>query len=142
MAVQDGNTIKIHYLVTLPDGTKIDESTEDAPLEFTLGQQMLIPGVESACIGMELGEKKSAIIPPEEAYGDYREDLSLEVERNQFPEDTEIEVGAMFQVGKHDGSVMNVTVTKVEDDKITIDANHPLAGQTLVFDIEIAEICG
>ncbi len=135
-----GDTVKVHYTVTLDDGTVFDTSAGGEPLAFTLGQGLVIPGFEQAVIGMKVGESKTVDIPVEQAYGPYRDDLIVVVERDQLPEDLETEVGQQLQMSQTDGSYTVVTVTEVSETTITIDANHPLAGQNLTFEIELVEI--
>ena len=135
-----GDTVKIHYTGTREDGTVFDTSAEREPLAFTLGQGLVIPGFEQAVIGMKVGESKTVDIPVEQAYGPIRDDLIVVVERDQLPEDLEPEVGQQLQMTQTDGSYTVVTVTEVSETTITIDANHPLAGQNLTFEIELVEI--
>jgi len=138
--VEDGDTVKVHYTGTLEDGTVFDTSVEREPLALTLGQGLVIPGFEQAVIGMKVGESKTVDIPVEQAYGPYRDDLILVVERDELPEDLETEVGQQLQMSQADGSFIVVTITEVSETTITIDANHPLAGQNLTFEIELVEI--
>ena len=135
-----GDTVKVHYTGTLEDDTVFDTSAGGEPLAFTLGQGLVIPGFEQAVTGMKVGESKTVDIPVEQAYGPYRDDLILVVERDQLPEDLEIEVGQQLQMSQEDGSYIVVTITEVSETTITIDANHPLAGQNLTFEIELVEI--
>lgn len=117
-----------------------DTSADREPLAFTLGQGLVILGFEQAVIGMKVGESKTVDIPVEQAYGPYRDDLILVVERDQLPEDLEPEVGQQLQMSQTDGSYIVVTITEVSETTITIDANHHLAGQNLTFEIELVEI--
>lgn len=135
-----GDKVKVHYNGLLEDGTEFDTSREKDPLEFTLGEQTVIAGFEDSVIGMEVGEKKSISIPPEQAYGEMRENLIVEVARTQLPQDVEPKVGMMLQASSPDGDSTQVTIVAVKDDTITIDGNHPLAGQQLKFDLELVEI--
>lgn len=139
--VQDGDTVQVHYTGTLEDGTVFDSSREREPLEFTLGQGQLIPGFEKAVIGMSEGDSTSVDIPSGEAYGDRRDDLELEVELEELPDEIEAKVGAQLQVRQNDSDrAIPVTITKVTDEKATLDANHPLAGKDLSFNIEVITI--
>lgn len=135
-----GDTVRVHYTGTLDDGSVFDSSQGREPLEFTLGEQRVIAGFESAVDGLNVGENVTTRIPPEEAYGDRREDLVLEVEREQFPPDIEPEVGMQLALQQPNGQPVPVTVTDVSDNAIVLDANHRLAGQTLTFNIELVEI--
>jgi len=137
---ESGDTVKVHYTGTLEDGTVFDTSVEREPLEFTLGQGQLIPGFEQAVIGMKIGDLKTINIPADQAYGPYRDDLILVIERDQLPEDLDPEVGQQLQMTQADGEVVRVMVSDVSEATVTIDANHPLAGKDLTFEIELIEI--
>jgi len=137
---KDGDTVKIHYTGTLEDGTTFDTSEGREPLEFTLGEGMVIPGFEKAVYGLQVGKSKTVTIPVEEAYGPYSDDLILVVEREELPADLEPEVGQQLQMQQTDGRTVVVIITDVSEDTITIDANHPLAGKDLTFEIELVEI--
>ena len=137
-----GDTVKIHYTGTLDDGTQFDSSAGRDPLEFELGGGQVIPGFDKAVEGMAVGDNKSVRIEAEDAYGQRHEQLVQEVPRSALPEDLTPEVGMALQSQSPDGRMMVLTVTSVEDDSITVDANHPLAGQPLNFDIELVEIGG
>lgn len=135
-----GNTVKVHYTGKLDDGSIFDSSIDRNPLEFTLGKGQLIPGFEKGVIDMEVGESKSIKIPSDEAYGPRKDDLVVNLERDKVPVDIHPEVGLQLQIKQHDGSTGNVLITDVTDTYITLDANHPLAGRDLTFDIELVEI--
>lgn len=135
--VKNGDTVKVHYTGTLADGTVFDSSLEREPLEFTLGEGQLIPGFEKTVLGMSAGESRTVIIPAEEAYGPYREEMVLEVPRTQLPADMEPQVGMQLQIGEEQGEGMVVQITQVSDSNITLDANHPLAGKDLTFNIQL-----
>ena len=137
---QKGNTVKVHYTGRLNSGETFDSSEGGEPLEFTIGEQQVISGFEDAVVGMDAGQTKTITIPAAEAYGEKRSELVASVERTRFPEDVDLEVGQQFRVGQEDGDEMVVTVTELSDSHVTIDANHPLAGQELTFDITLAEI--
>ena len=137
---RDGNTVKVHYTGTLEDGTTFDTSVEREPLEFTLGTDRMIPGFEKAVYGLAVGESKTVTILAEEAYGPYRPDLVAVVEREQLPAGLEPEVGQQLHAQQTDGSTARVLVTDVSEATITVDANHPLAGKGLTFEIELVEI--
>ncbi|HDH96842.1 MAG TPA: peptidylprolyl isomerase [Proteobacteria bacterium] len=137
---KEGDTVRVHYTGKLEDGTVFDSSVEREPLEFTIGEGQIIPGFEQAVIGMQPGEKKTVDVPPEKAYGPHREELVLEVERAKFPEHIDPQVGQQLQIPQPYGQAVIVTVTDVSETSVTLDANHPLAGKNLTFDIELIEI--
>lgn len=137
---KDGDTVKVHYTGKLEDGTVFDSSQGHGPLEFTIGAGELIPGFASAVVGMEPGDSKTETVPPADAYGPYYEEMVFEAARSQFPPDIEPEVGQQLQVHGDDGQTFEVVVTEVSEDSVTLDANHPLAGMELTFDIELVEI--
>lgn len=135
-----GDTIKVHYTGRLDDGTIFDSSKDREPLEVTMGTGSVIPGFENGLEGMAVGDTKTINIPTEEAYGVARDEMISEVEKSEFPSDITPEVGLELQLTQPDDSIINVTVSKIEGDKITIDANHPLAGKELIFELEMTEI--
>jgi len=137
---KEGDIVKVHYTGKLEDGTVFDTSEEQTPLEFTIGSGQIIPGFEQAVVGMEPGETKTATVPPEEAYGQHREDMTIAVERGQFPDDINPETGQQLQIQQPDGRMAIVVVSDVTESTVTLDANHPLAGQPLTFDIELVDI--
>ncbi|WP_214020681.1 peptidylprolyl isomerase [Methanoculleus sp.] len=139
---KEGDTVKVHYTGKLEDGTVFDTSEERAPLEFTIGSGQIIQGFEKAVVGMEPGEAKTATIQPEEAYGPHREDMTLTVDREQFPEEIDPEPGQQLQVQQPDGRAAVVVVSDVSESTVTLDANHPLAGQPLTFEIRLVDIVG
>ena len=138
--VKDGDTVKVHYKGSLEDGSVFDSSEDREPLEFTLGSRQLIPGFEKAVIGMEQGESTTITIPSKEAYGEPREDLILDVPKDNLPDDIEPQIGMQLQVNRPDGDPIPVRVTNVGDEQVKLDANHPLAGEDLTFEIELVEI--
>lgn len=136
-----GDTVKVHYTGRLTTGEVFDSSEEGgAPLEFTIGEGDVIPGFEEAVIGMNTGETRTVTIPVDQAYGPRYEELVAQVEREYLPRDSEPRLGQQYEVTQDDGQVFNVTVTEVTDTTVTLDANHPLAGRDLVFDIKLLEI--
>ena len=137
---KSGDTVKIHYTGTLDDGTQFDSSSGREPLQFTLGSGQVIPGFEQAVEGMAVGDSKSVNIPPEEAYGPRHEQMIQEVPKTALPEDLDPVEGMALQAQGQDGKVINLTVTAVQDESITVDGNHPLAGKALNFDIELVDI--
>jgi peptidylprolyl isomerase len=137
--VADGSTVKVHYTGTLNDGTQFDSSKDRAPLEFTLGNGQVIAGFEDAVKEMEVGDCKTITIPADKAYGQRREDLLVPVERKDLPQGLNPEVGQKLQMQKANGQMSVVTVTATSEESITIDANHPLAGEDLTFELELVE---
>jgi peptidylprolyl isomerase len=138
--IQDGDQVQVHYTGTLKDGSVFDSSYDREPLAFVQGSGMLLPAFEQATKGMASGEKKTFIIPAGEGYGEYNEDLVVQVERAAFPADIDPIVGLQLQVGKTDEEMSVVTITHVSDTQVLLDANHPLAGEELTFAIEIVAI--
>lgn len=137
---KSGDTVRIHYTGTLDDGTQFDSSAGRDPLEFALGAGQVIPGFDNAVDGMAVGDSKTVTIPVEEAYGERHEQLVQQVSRSALPDDIEPAVGMQLQSQSPEGQVMMLVVTEVEEESITVDANHPLAGQALTFAIELVEI--
>lgn len=135
-----GDNVKVHYTGKLTDGTVFDSSEGRDPLEFEIGAGMMIKGFDAAVEGMEVGEKITKEIVADEAYGQARQDLVFDVPKSNLPEDLKPEVGQQLAMTQPDGQQVPVTVAKVEDEKVIIDANHQLAGKDLVFDIELVEI--
>lgn len=138
--IENGQKVKIHYTGTLDDGNKFDSSEGRDPLEFEMGAGMVIPGFETGVQDMAVGEKKAIHIPAAEAYGEKRDEMVMEFEKSQLPEDLEPEVGMGLQMQGPEGQPIPVQVTAVAETTITIDANHPLAGQNLNFELELVEI--
>jgi peptidylprolyl isomerase len=135
-----GDTVKIHYTGKLEDGTVFDSSVNREPLEFTLNQGQVIPGFENAVLGMAPGESKTHKIPMDQAYGPYREEMVIQVNKSLLPQGLEPEVGQQLQVQQPNGQMVPVFVTEINDGNVTLDANHPLAGENLTFDIQLVEI--
>jgi FKBP-type peptidyl-prolyl cis-trans isomerase 2 len=140
MKVKKNDTIRVHYKGTLTDGQLFDSSEGRDPLEFTVGSGQVIPGFDNAVMDMEVGEEKSFNIPSDEAYGGRDERLIQQVGRDQLPEDLKPEVGMMLSSTLPNGEQIPVKVTEVANESITIDANHPLAGEDLTFEIKLVEI--
>lgn len=140
MKVQDNQTIRVHYKGTLTDGTLFDSSEGREPLEFTVGAGQVIRGFDDAVKDMQVGESKSFLIACDDAYGQHDERLIQQVERNMLPEELKPEVGMMLSSTLPNGEQIPVKVSEVHDAHIMIDANHPLAGQDLNFEIELVEI--
>lgn len=140
MTVDDGNVVRVHYKGTLADGTVFDSSENKTPLEFRVGEGRVIPGFEEAVRGLAPGETVTTKIPPEKAYGPRRDELLFDVPKERFPQGTQPRVGQQFKVRTKDGDDANVTVRKVADEKVVLDANHPLAGEELTFELKLVEI--
>lgn len=138
--VKQGDTVKVHYTGKLKDGSVFDTSANREPLEFTIGEGNMIPGFEQAVVGMGVGEKKTAEIPSDQAYGEKREDMIIAVPRENVPGDIQPEVGQQLAIQQQEGQQVPVTVTDVSEEKVVLDANHPLAGKDLVFEIEVVEV--
>ena len=139
---QDGDTVYVHYTGTLNDGSVFDSSRDGDPLGFTLGSGQVIPGFEAAVRGLEPGQSTTISIPPDDAYGAYRDDLLIEVQREQMPPGLDPEVGHQLQLTLDGGQQIPVAVTEVSDASVKLDANHPLAGKTLNFDVELVKVEG
>ena len=139
---KEGDTVKVQYTGKLEDGTVFDTSGDREPLEFTIGGGQVIPGFEQAVVGMEPGETKTTTIPPEEAYGPHRDDMMLTVDRDVFPEEINPEPGQQIQVQQPHGEAAIVVISAVSESTVTLDANHPLAGQPLTFDIRLVDLVG
>lgn len=140
MRAKNGDTVKVQYTGKLKDGTVFDSSAESGPAQFTLGKGEVIRGFELAVLGMTLGESKIVEIPADEGYGLYDEDMLVVFHRERFPWDLKPKVGQRLQIGQPQGLTIQVTVTEVSESRVTVDANHPLAGKDLIFDIQIDEI--
>jgi peptidylprolyl isomerase len=138
--VQDGDTVKVHYTGKLDDGTVFDTSREREPLQFTIGKGKIIKGFEQAIIGMKPGESKTINVPMDKAYGPHREELIVVIEKKQFPAHVVAKVGQQLRIRQPGGQTILVMVTDVSELNVTLDANHPLAGKDLNFDIELIEI--
>lgn len=134
-----GDTVQVHYTGKLDDGSVFDSSRGRDPLEFTVGAGQVIAGFDGAVAGMRPGDRKTVTIPAEEAYGSHREELRFTVPRAQFPDDLEPEVGQQLQMSQN-GEAAIVTVAAVADEGVTLDANHPLAGRDLTFELELVGI--
>jgi len=139
-----GDTVRVHYEGQLSDGTIFDSSLEREPIEFILGQDTVIPGFEQAVIGMEVGESKDVSIPPEEGFGEYSEDLVVDIEKTMLPPDINPELGMQLEVSSEEEEEEETprvfTIADIAEDSITLDGNHPLAGAKIAFKIELVEI--
>ncbi|NWF75756.1 MAG: peptidylprolyl isomerase [Nitrospirae bacterium] len=135
-----GDTVKVHYTGKLNDGTIFDTSEGREPLKFTIGEGHIIPGFEQAIIGMSINESKTIKIPSDNAYGPYRKEMVVVVQRNQLPSHIKPEKGLHLRIPGPDGQGFVVIITDMSDSTITLDGNHPLAGKDLTFDIQLIEI--
>ncbi len=138
--VKPGNKVRFHYTGTLEDGSVFDSSDGREPLEFTLGEGQIIPGLERAIEGMETGEQKTVTIAADDAYGPYQPQGRQGVPRDQIPDHIPLDIGTRLQVQTPDGQPMPVTVAEVSDEVVVLDANHPLAGKDLTFAVEIVDV--
>jgi len=138
--VKKNDKVKVHYTGKLTSGEVFDTSKERDPLEFTVGSGQLIPGFDQAVEGMELNEKKTINIPSEKAYGASNPDLIRNVSQEQLPDDIDAEVGQTLIASGPEGQETRLVVTEVHDEHIVVDANHPLAGKDLIFDLELVDI--
>jgi len=138
--VKCGDTVKVHFTGRLENDEVFDTSKGDQPLIFTTGTEKVIPGFEKATIGMEVGEKKTVIIPPEEAYGQRYKELVLDFKKNDFSNNITFVVGEQLKIRLKDRDPIKVTVADVDDNTVTLDGNQPLAGKTLIFDIQLVAI--
>jgi len=140
--VKSGDKVKVHYHGKLTNGETFDSSEGRSPLEFEVGGGMVIKGFDDGVTGMSIGEKKTVNIPFNEAYGPRNPEMVIEFPKDRFPQDMEIEVGMPLAMSGGNGEQFQVVVTEIKEDSVMLDANHPLAGQDLVFDIELVEIVG
>jgi len=135
--IQNGSTVQVHYTGKLTDGTTFDSSVGRAPFQFQVGSNEVIPGFEDGLMGKSVGDKITVQIPVEDAYGEVREDLIVNVPKTQLP--GQVEVGQTLQAA-NEGQMFNVVVKEIHQEHVVIDGNHPLAGKDLIFDIEVLEI--
>ncbi|MBC7848324.1 MAG: peptidylprolyl isomerase [Chitinophagaceae bacterium] len=140
--VKSGDTVKVHYHGKLTDGTTFDSSAGREPLEFEVGSGMVIKGFDDGVTGMSVGDKKTVSIPVDDAYGPKQDEMLVEFPINQFPPDLKPEVGMPLTMTTSQGQPVQVVIIEVGEETVILDANHPLAGQELVFDLELVEIVG
>lgn len=138
--VKTGDTVRVHYEGSLEDGRKFDSSFDREPIELTVGSGQVISGFENAVVGMEEGDSRTVTVPPEEGYGPHDPNLLHKVDREQVPDEIDLQVGAQLQATDRQGQVIALTVADFDDSTVTLDANHPLAGQDLTFDVKVVEI--
>ncbi|MBW1708457.1 MAG: peptidylprolyl isomerase [Deltaproteobacteria bacterium] len=138
--VQIKDTVKVHYTGKLEDQTVFDSSEGSEPLEFTIGSGQVIPGFENGIIGMKVGDKRKITIAADNAYGARRDELVVEVPKGNFPDNVTPAIGQQLRIRQANDDLINVTVTAINEDSVTLDANHQLAGKTLIFETELIEI--
>jgi peptidylprolyl isomerase len=137
---KQGDSVKVHYTGKLDDGTVFDSSVGREPLDFTVGAGQLIAGFDEAVVGMTVGEKKTVRIAPDQAYGPHNPEMTLQVPRSDLPADIQPELGMQLEASQEGGHSMVVTVVEITDESVTFDANHPLAGKALTFEIEVVDL--
>jgi peptidylprolyl isomerase len=137
---KDGDKVTVHYTGKLSDGTVFDSTEGEEPLVFTLGELDFIDGFVDGILGMSVGEKKTVTLSPEQAYGDRSEEMVMDLPREGFPPDLDIEIGFELEVTDENDESMLVTVVNIDDQNVTLDGNPPLAGKTLTFDLELLKI--
>ncbi len=140
MKAKNGDKVKVHYTLRLDDGTVVESSAGTMPLEFTIGNRELIQGFENGILGMGPGESKTVTIPAEQAYGPRNENMIFEFNRDKAPEGFEPQIGQVVHMHRPDGKSFTVTVINITEKGFMMDANHPLSGKDLTFDLELVEI--
>lgn len=137
---KSGDTVRIHYTGTLLDGSTFDSSEGRDPLEFVVGSGQIIPGLDAAIPGLAVGDKKEVNVPCQEAYGPINPEMRQAIPREGIPDEVPLEIGIQLQMQSPEGQVLPVTVVEMDEATVTLDANHPLAGQDLIFNIEVTSI--
>ena len=137
---KEGDVVKVHYTGKLKDKSIFDSSQDSDPLEITLGTGQVIPGFEKAVVGMGVGDSKTVEIAAEDAYGQYRNELIVEIDKERIPENLTVEVGQQLVLRQAEGPPIRVKVADMTEQSVTLDANHPLAGQDLTFEVQLVEI--
>jgi FKBP-type peptidyl-prolyl cis-trans isomerase 2 len=135
-----GSMVRVHYNGYLEDGTPIGSSRETGPVEFTIGESTLIPAFENAVVGMGEGDTKTVSLAPEDAFGERREELVRTIGKDQLPSHIDPQVGKFLEIHADEGENVRAQITDVTEDRLTIDANHPLAGRKITFEIELVKI--
>ncbi len=138
--VKRGDIILLHYTGYYKDGKVFDSTHKKNPIPVKVGAGEIIKGLEEVILGMQLGEKKTVTIEPEKGYGDYHNNLSMEIRKEKIPDDISLEIGIQLSLVDKQGIAHPVTVKKILDESVKMDANHPLAGRSLVFELEVVEI--
>jgi peptidylprolyl isomerase len=138
--IQHGDTVQVHYTGTLADGSEFDSSRDREPLEFTVGGNEVLPDFELAVVGLNVGDTKTITIEAAKAYGEYRDDMKLEVALDQVPDELELAIGNQYRIPKKDGGSVVVTVVEIGDESVSLDANHPLAGKDLTFVFDVVGV--
>jgi peptidylprolyl isomerase len=139
-AAKLGDTVKIHFTGKLQDETIIETSKNSDPLEFKIGEGNVISGLEQGVIGMAAGDKKTIAVSPEDGFGQPQKDLVVDLNKSEFPENVEFEVGTYLNIESSDGKEFKAKVVEIKGETVTLDANHPLAGATINYDVELIEI--
>lgn len=137
---KNGDTVRIHYIGKTEDHGVVTTSKDSQPIEFKIGSSGIPSSLEKGIIGMEVGATKTITVPPDEGFGPKREELIITVKKKDFPGDAELNIGQRFQFKQTDGKLVDIYIVDIEDELVTIDANHPLAGHKLIFDIEMVDI--
>lgn len=137
---ETGKSVAVHYTGKLEDGTVFDSSENREPLSFKIGEGQMIKGFENAVMGMGIGEKTTVSLEPTEAYGERSDERVLKVPKNDVPEDIPTDIGTQLSINQQNGQQIPAVITDADSESITLDANHPLAGKKLIFDIEMVEI--
>jgi len=140
LQVTKGDLVQVHYTGKLSDGEEFDSSRGEEPLKVEIGAGQLIQGFEDSLLGMSIGESKTVIIPPDQAYGLRHEEMVRAVTLDQLPDGLEVQEGMILESSDQQGHRVELRVTEIDGDKVVLDMNHPLAGETLTFDIEVVEI--
>ncbi|GAB4574130.1 MAG: peptidylprolyl isomerase [Anaerolineae bacterium] len=138
--VQNGRVVSINYTLKLDDGEVVDESAAGEPLVYLHGANNIIPGLENALTGLAVGDRKSVTVSPDEGYGEYMEEAVESVPRSLFPADLDLQEGLILSVRDESGAVYDAVVVEIADDAVTLDFNHPLAGENLHFDVEVVDV--
>jgi peptidylprolyl isomerase len=140
LVIKNGNIVKMHYNAKIGDSL-IDTSRNKDPIEFKVGERQILQGLDEAVVGLKTGDKKTVVVPPEKAYGQRKEGLTQKIPRDKSKEPPNgVEEGNIIQYKTEQGKNRYATITKVEEDNLTVDLNHPLAGQTINFDLEIVDV--
>ena len=134
------DTVIVHYTGSFTDGEVFDSSMDREPLEFNIGQGMVIPGFENGIIGMQEGDSKKITIPAEDAYGPHREDLLTTIERSQIPASIDLQIGMILQMRSPEGGTTNVSIRDINQESVILDLNHPMAGKELIFEVNLVKV--